>query len=56
MGCDTVLFGGDCARSNSYYYDERGDTPGIRPVSGFEHWLRSRLFDLNDYAFERRGP
>jgi cation diffusion facilitator CzcD-associated flavoprotein CzcO len=51
----TVLFGGDCARSNSYYYDERGDTPGIRPVTGFEHWLRSRLFRLDDYAFERRS-
>jgi cation diffusion facilitator CzcD-associated flavoprotein CzcO len=51
----TVLFGGDCARSNSYYFDERGDTPGLRPVTGFEHWLDSRTFRLDDYVFERRG-
>ena len=51
----TVLFGGRCAGSNSYYFDARGDTPGVRPVSGLEHWLRSRCFSLGDYAFGRRG-
>jgi cation diffusion facilitator CzcD-associated flavoprotein CzcO len=50
---DTVLFGGSCATSNSYYFDERGDTPGLRPVTGFEHWLASRFFPLGDYEFER---
>ena len=49
---DTVLFGGDCARSNSYYFDARGDTPGLRPVTGFEHWINSRFFPLDDYTFE----
>ena len=49
-----VLFAGDCARSNSYYFDEHGDTPGMRPVTGGEHWLRSRLFPLSAYRFERR--
>ena len=48
----TVLFGGNCAPSNSYYFDERGDTPGLRPVTGFEHWLNSRFFSLRDYVFE----
>ncbi|MBW2270970.1 MAG: NAD(P)/FAD-dependent oxidoreductase [Deltaproteobacteria bacterium] len=51
----TVAFGGNCAGSNSYYFDEHGDTPGLRPVTGFQHWLRSRSFPLQSYDFERRG-
>ena len=51
---DTVLFAGDCTRSNSYYFDAHGDTPGLRPVTGFEHWWNSRRFPLADYRFERR--
>ena len=51
----TVLFGGKCESSNSYYFDERGDTPSLRPVTGFEHWLRSWTFPLSDYRFERRS-
>lgn len=51
----TVLFAGRCATANSYYFDARGDTPGLRPVTGFEHWLNSRLFDVRkDYVFEQR--
>ena len=30
----TVLFGGNCGPANSYYFDEHGDTPGLRPVTG----------------------
>lgn len=52
---DTLLFAGNCAPSNSYYFDEHGDTPGLRPVTGGQHWLRSRLFSLRDYDFARRG-
>ena len=51
----TVFFGANCSGSNSYYYDERGDTPGLRPVTGFEHWINSRFFPLGDYRFEKRG-
>ena len=50
----TVLYGGRCGGANSYYFDERGDAPGLRPVTGFEHWLKSRLFSLGNYVFERR--
>ncbi len=50
----TVLFGGRCGTANSYYFDARGDTPGLRPVTGFEHWINSRLFPLDAYRFERR--
>ncbi len=51
---DTVLFAGSCAGSNSYYFDKRGDTPGLRPVTGLEHWLRSLFFSMSDYDFEQR--
>jgi cation diffusion facilitator CzcD-associated flavoprotein CzcO len=50
----TVLFGGRCDTAHSYYFDEHGDTPGLRPVTGFEHWLRSRFFSLRDYVFDER--
>lgn len=50
-----VLFGGSCASANSYYFDARGDAPGMRPVTGFEHWLNSRRFPLDDYVFASRG-
>jgi hypothetical protein len=50
-----VLFGGRCAGSNSYYFDRHGDAPGLRPVTGFEHWLKSRFFSLDDYVFANRS-
>jgi cation diffusion facilitator CzcD-associated flavoprotein CzcO len=49
---DTVMFGGNCSTSNSYYFDSRGDTPSLRPVSGLEHWLESRLFQMANYEFK----
>jgi len=48
----TLLFAGRCDTSNSYYFDAHGDTPGLRPVTGAHHWLRSRTFPLRDYRFE----
>ncbi len=51
----TLFAGNHCAGSNSYYIDGHGDTPGLRPVTGFEHWLNSRFFPLDDYSFERPG-
>ncbi|MEM9175615.1 MAG: NAD(P)/FAD-dependent oxidoreductase [Myxococcota bacterium] len=53
---DTLLFAGDCAASNSYYFDAHGDTPGLRPVTGGQHWLRSRTFPLSDYHFDTGPP
>jgi len=47
-----VLFAGNCAPANSYYFNKHGDAPGLRPATGFEHWLRSRFFSLRDYSFE----
>lgn len=52
----TVLINGSCATSNSYYFDQRGDTPGgPRPSSPTEHWLRSRLFPMRNYEFTARS-
>ena len=49
----TVFASNNCAGSNSYYLDQHGDAPGLRPVTGFEHWLNSRFFALDDYCFDR---
>lgn len=49
----TVFANGNCAQANTYYVDGYGDSPGLRPVTGFEHWLNSRFFPLRDYTFER---
>jgi cation diffusion facilitator CzcD-associated flavoprotein CzcO len=49
---DMVLFAGRCGSSNSYYFDEHGDVPGMRPATGGQHWLRSRTFPLSAYRFE----
>lgn len=51
---NTVLFNGNCARSNSYYYDIHGDTPLLRPVTHMEAWLKSYTFSLNNYKYESR--
>lgn len=48
---NTVLFNGNCATSNSYYYDIHGDTPLLRPVTHLEMWLKSHTFNLNDYHY-----
>lgn len=50
----TIFKAGDCAASNSYYFDRHGDSPTIRPTMGFVHWLTSRLFRMNNYTMETR--
>lgn len=49
----TVLYSGNCAPANSYYFDGKGDAPLIRPVSMFAMWLKSRTFSLRNYTFEK---
>ncbi|MFC4911781.1 flavin-containing monooxygenase [Actinomadura gamaensis] len=49
----TILAQPSCARSNSYYFDRRGEAPYIRPQSGLYVWRRSRTFDLDDYEYTR---
>lgn len=49
-----VLFFGNCADSNSYYYDRNGDVPLIRPATQFGQWLRSHFVSMNNYIFMRK--
>ena len=51
---DNVLYAGNCATANSYYYDRRGDTPLNRPSSGLAMAWRARHFALDDYAYQSR--
>lgn len=47
----TVYFNADCAGSNSYYFDGRGDAPLQRPSTVIEHFLHHRYFPLRHYQF-----
>ncbi len=49
----SVLFAGNCASARSYYFDEHGDTPLLRPVSWARSRLASRWFRLDHYDFSR---
>lgn len=47
----TIFKCADCSGSNSYYFDEHGVTPFIRPQSTLQSWWRSKKFPLEDYQF-----
>jgi hypothetical protein len=49
---NTIFFNNGCGTANSYYFDEHGDAPFLRPSLALESWWRARHFDLNDYRFE----
>jgi hypothetical protein len=49
---NTIFFNNSCGTANSYYFDEHGDAPFLRPSLAVESWWRARHFDLNDYRFE----
>ncbi|MET9492428.1 NAD(P)/FAD-dependent oxidoreductase [Nocardia sp. NPDC006630] len=40
-----------CSGSNSYYTDEHGDAPFLRPSLGLFSWFSVRNFDRADYSF-----
>ena len=42
---------GSCATANSYYFDQHGDTPFLRPTSAKQALRAARTFPLDDYAF-----
>lgn len=48
---NTVFFAGNCAGSNSYYFDRHGDAPLLRPSTMLEAWWRARHFDLDHYLY-----
>jgi cation diffusion facilitator CzcD-associated flavoprotein CzcO len=45
---------GFCATANSYYFDQHGDTPFLRPTSSRQAWRAARTFPLDDYDFTVR--
>jgi cation diffusion facilitator CzcD-associated flavoprotein CzcO len=47
----TAFFNNHCENANSYYFDERGDAPGLRPNTSVETWWRSGRYPLSDYVF-----
>ena len=47
----TAFYNNHCESANSYYFDERGDAPGLRPNTSVETWWRSGHYPLNDYVF-----
>jgi cation diffusion facilitator CzcD-associated flavoprotein CzcO len=45
---------GSCAAANSYYFDQHGDTPFLRPTTSREAWHAARHFPIDDYEFGYR--
>jgi cation diffusion facilitator CzcD-associated flavoprotein CzcO len=52
---DTAFFNNHCENANSYYFDARGDAPGLRPNTSVETWWRSGHYPLEHYAFRTVG-
>jgi len=50
----TIFALGNCAESNSYYYDRHGDAPAVRPILGIETWWKTRLFSMDHYNFSAK--
>jgi cation diffusion facilitator CzcD-associated flavoprotein CzcO len=50
-----VFHNGTCTGSNSYYFDDRGDAPALRPHLGIEMWWRSRRSSLDHYEWRTVG-
>lgn len=49
---NTVFFNNNCRGSNSFYFDDNGDAPAVRPASTYEAAWRARHFNLDDYHYE----
>ena len=50
----TGFFNNHCENANSYYFDARGDAPGLRPNTSVETWWRSGHYPLEHYSFRGR--
>lgn len=51
---NTVFFNNNCGGANSYYFDDKGDAPFVRPSTTWEALRRARRFDLNDYEYSEK--
>jgi cation diffusion facilitator CzcD-associated flavoprotein CzcO len=52
----TAFFNNHCENANSYYFDARGDAPGLRPNTSVETWWRSGHYPLAHYNFHTVRP
>lgn len=50
---NTVFLDESCRGANTYYLDERGDAPAVRPATRYEAAWRAAHFDLDDYRYDR---
>lgn len=50
---NTVFFNNNCSGANSYYFDQHGDAPFLRPASSYEMLWRSKHFPMRHYEFTR---
>jgi cation diffusion facilitator CzcD-associated flavoprotein CzcO len=50
-----VLYRGNCASSNTYYYDRNGDGPLLRPATHVGTWFKSHFISMNNYEFASRA-
>ena len=48
---DTVFFNNNCGAANSYYFDEHGDAPFVRPATSYESLWRAKRYPLDDYEY-----
>ncbi|MFJ9696318.1 flavin-containing monooxygenase [Kitasatospora sp. NPDC101183] len=53
---NTVFAHPSCHGTHSYYFDEHGDAPAVRPSSTYEAAWRARHFDLDDYHYDHAAP
>ncbi|WP_225725198.1 MULTISPECIES: NAD(P)/FAD-dependent oxidoreductase [unclassified Nocardia] len=51
----TMFHNRTCAGSNTYYIDQHGDAPYLRPTAGVHAMWAQKTFGLNDYRFDRHG-
>ncbi|WP_433598134.1 hypothetical protein ACQPXH_20410 [Nocardia sp. CA-135953] len=47
----TMFFRPGCADANTYYIDNHGDAPYLRPTSGPHGWWRQHQFSLENYEY-----
>lgn len=48
---NTVFFNNNCGSANSYYFDQHGDAPFVRPSLTLEATWRARRFPMAHYEF-----
>lgn len=53
---DSVFYGGSCAGSRSYYFNQHGEAALLRPTSTANAFRQARSFPLDDYRMESPLP